>query len=64
MKLLKKYKGDSEKEFETTLEKELIHLAKAFINVELIVENLKKGDTVYTPWAQYRMVEEESDEKA
>lgn len=64
MKLIKQYQTDPgktpEKEFETTLEKELVNLAKSFINVDLIVEALEKGETVYTHWASYRRKEEES----
>ena len=53
MILIKKYKGKDEKEFETTLEDELINLAKTFINTDLIVEILKKGKMVSTPWATF-----------
>lgn len=62
MKLLKKYKDEPgkkpEKEFETTLEEELIHLAKTFIDPKSIVDLLKEGKTFTTPWATYRMKEE------
>ena len=62
MKLIKQYQTDLEKtpkkEFETTLEKELVNLAKQFINVDLIVKALEKGETVYTHWASYRRREE------
>lgn len=63
MILLKKYKDNpgekKEKEFETTLEKELVNLAKTFINTDLVVDFLKKGQTVTTCWATYRMKKEE-----
>lgn len=62
MILIKAYKDDN-KEFETTLEKELIHLAKAFVNTDLIVDALKKGDTVSTPWAIYRAKEVSNKQK-
>ena len=61
MILIKKYKDNpgetKEKEFETTLEKELIFLAKTFIDPESMVDLLKEGKTVTTPWATYRAKE-------
>ncbi len=63
MILIKKYKdkpGETkEKEFETNLEDELIHLTETLVNVEQIVDLLKKGETVTTCWATYRMKKEE-----
>ena len=67
MILIKKYRDtpgeEMEKEFETTLEDQLVNLTKTFVNVKLIVDLLKKGDTVDTYWATYRIKEEPVKEK-
>jgi len=52
MILYKRYKGETTIQ-KTTSEKERINLAKAYINVELTIDTLKKGQPIQTNWAWY-----------